>query len=48
VGVGVLALVAYPWVECVKWARRVGTEFAEQVVKEKANDIPVSSFMDVK
>jgi hypothetical protein len=43
-----LANVAYPWGECVKWARRVGTEFAEQVAKEKVNKIPVSVFMDVK
>jgi hypothetical protein len=42
-----LANVAYPWPECVKWARRVGTEFAEQVGKEKDAKIPVSVFMDV-
>lgn len=43
-----LANVAYPWAECVKWARRVGTEFSDQVAKEKVNKIPVSVFMDVK
>ena len=42
-----LANVAYPWPECVKWARRVGTEFSQQVEKEKAAKIPVSVFMDV-
>jgi CheY-like chemotaxis protein len=42
-----LSNVAYPWAECVPWARRVGAEFAEQVTKEKAQSLPVSVFMDV-
>ena len=40
--------VAIPWPETVKWAKRVGTEFAAQVDKEKAKNLPVSGFMDVR
>ena len=39
--------VAYPWVECVRWARMVGQEFAAQVAKEKEAGLTVSVFMDV-
>ena len=43
-----LGNVAFPWEECVPWARRVGQEFAEQVEKERAAKMDVSAFMDVK
>ena len=39
--------VAYPWAECVRWARMVGQEFAAQVAKEKEAGLTVSVFMDV-
>ena len=39
--------MAYPWVECVRWARMVGQEFAAQVAKEKEAGLTVSVFMDV-
>ena len=39
--------MAYPWAECVRWARMVGQEFAAQVAKEKEAGLTVSVFMDV-